>query len=157
MLIYNQKDIKRFWSKISFPTNENDCWILNTSVDKDGYSWFHLNHKMIKGHIFNYVIHFGQVPENMCVCHSCDVRNCVNPKHLFIATHQDNISDRVKKGRTHKHIGVLNGRSKLDENLVRQIRNDLITDTILNVANKYGMGTTTIINIKHGRTWKHVN
>jgi len=33
------------------------------------------------------------------VCHTCDVRLCCNPAHLFIGTRSDNVADCVAKGR----------------------------------------------------------
>ena len=41
----------------------------------------------------------GPVPDGMCVLHSCDVRACINPKHLFLGTNKDNTQDMVTKGR----------------------------------------------------------
>lgn len=39
------------------------------------------------------------IPEGLNACHRCDVRNCVNPEHIFIGTQVENIADMVSKGR----------------------------------------------------------
>lgn len=48
----------------------------------------------------------GPIPEDLHVLHKCDVRNCVNPYHLFLGTNLDNIHDRIAKGRSrNQNIG----------------------------------------------------
>jgi hypothetical protein len=41
----------------------------------------------------------GEVPAGSLVLHRCDVRNCVNPDHLFLGTYKDNMDDMYSKGR----------------------------------------------------------
>jgi len=158
-MIYTQCDIDRFWSKISFPSDINSCWIWTASCDKDGYPFFHMNNKMIKGHRFSYLIHNQDTVtdfDSLYICHTCDNPPCVNPNHLYLGTHQINMNDRGLKNRTHHHIGSANGRSKLNDDIVRQIRLDLQTETVACVAKRYNVGATTIMNVKLGETWSHV-
>lgn len=54
----------------------------------------------IGAHKLIYLEFVGPIPEDMIVCHKCDVPSCINPEHLFLGTWQDNLRDAAAKGRT---------------------------------------------------------
>lgn len=87
------------------------------------------------------------------VCHSCDNPKCVNPNHLFAGTQKDNLEDCVAKRR--QAVGEQTGPAKLTEEIVR-----LILDnpglSAPQLAAEYGVSKESIYNIRHGRTWKHL-
>lgn len=74
---------------------ETGCWEWNKSLNGNGYAQF----ITIRGHIYSFEYYIGSDRANMSVCHRCDVRKCVNPFHLFLATHNENMKDGVNKGR----------------------------------------------------------
>jgi hypothetical protein len=78
----------------------DSCWLWRAYTDKKGYGRCRLNNRNgVKSHRAVYEILVGPIPDGLCVLHKCDVRNCVNPEHLFLGTHLDNAQDRDSKGR----------------------------------------------------------
>ena len=82
--------------------NEKGCWEWTKDIGKNGYGRISINNKRQLAHRLSFKIHNGFLPYNMHVCHSCDNRKCINPKHLWLGTDKDNIRDMLKKGR-HKN------------------------------------------------------
>ena len=86
----------RFWQKVNVtPT----CWLWTASQNSDGYGVFSLDARTLRAHRVSWTLHAGKIPEGLCVLHSCDVRNCVRPAHLFLGTQRDNMVDASQKGR----------------------------------------------------------
>src|SRR5882724_10638977 len=105
------------------PEPNSGCWIwLGMQQSGKEYGLFYWKRKTVKAHRASWTLYRGVIPAGMHVCHKCDLPMCVNPDHLFLGSHSDNMADMMKKGRGNAPRGSHNGNSKLNEELVRQIR-----------------------------------
>lgn len=157
-----QIDIDRFWNKINFPKNLNDCWIYNGCKSFDnGYGAFWLNNKNIGSHRFSYIIHndFIKLNNKQFICHKCDNHMCVNPNHLFLGSPKQNSEDMVLKNRQARNYGSINGQAILDEADVKQILIDIYNNkynNIQQICTTYQISYLTIHDILNNKTWKHI-
>lgn len=126
--------IPRFWSKVK---KTKHCWEWTAGIS-DGYGYFTTDGISTRVHRFSYELHKGRIPEGMFVCHTCDNRACVNPKHLWIGDHTANMRDMHFKGRANNRgraRGERSARSKLTSEQVREIRNLLSAGKHTKAAN----------------------
>lgn len=91
--------LRRFMSKVECSHAGCDVW--TGSRRKDGYGRFRIDGKTQLAHRVSFEIWKGPIPNGMDVCHRCDNPSCVNPVHLFLATHVGNMQDKIKKRRDH--------------------------------------------------------
>lgn len=109
--------------------------------------------RKLSAHRVSYEQVHGDIPTGLCVCHKCDVRQCVNPTHLFLGTDKDNHDDCVAKRR--HAFGSRMGTAKLTENQVTAIRRSDLSGRQL--ALQYGVSPTTISEIVNYKIWRHVS
>ncbi len=146
--------ISRFWGNVVIPDNKDDCWEWQGSLNHHGYGNFRgFSGKNDKAHRFSYRLHFGEFEEKLEIMHLCDNPRCVNPRHLKLGTHLDNMRDMVMKGRSQR--GELTNTSKLTEEMVKEIRETSLTGKYTNkdLSTKYGVTLQTIRSIIQRKSW----
>lgn len=109
-------DLTRFISKLNIT---NNCWLWTGTISPKGYGIFWSNRKNKLAHRISYQMFNGEIPKNKMVCHTCDIRECVNPDHLWVGTALDNNKDAIKKGRL-KLVGKNNPffKKRFNENIM---------------------------------------
>lgn len=151
MINHTQSDLDRFWIKVDKSGSEEfpDCWLW-TSQLRTGYGIFRLQGKIISAHRFSYFLATGENPGNERVRHSCDNGQCVNPDHLLLGTHADNMRDMYERERSQK--------TKLKNSEVAKMR-VLAKEgyTLSEIAQKYKVANHLAYMAIRGETYKHVS
>jgi predicted XRE-type DNA-binding protein len=144
-----------FWDHVNI-VGDNECWRWTRAHSKTGYGFLNMNHTFIFAHRFAYIVTIGFIPEGMQVLHSCDTRDCCNPRHLFLGTHAENMADKVDKGRQAR--GETMGINKLKNIQVIGIRElyDSGNFTQVQIAQMFGISQPAVHCIVVGSTWKHL-
>jgi len=75
------------------------CWLWTGALSDTGYGSLRTSEGLFNAHRASYLAHVGPIPDGLWVLHSCDIRSCCNPYHLFLGTRRDNIADASAKGR----------------------------------------------------------
>lgn len=145
--------VERFWEKVD---KRGACWLwLGTYTTRGNYASFCAKYQGVtfyRGHRFSWHIHNGPIPKGKFVLHKCDNPWCTNPEHLWLGDNDDNMADKIEKGR--HRPGEQHGMAKITEKDVEFIRScDL---TAKQLAKRFGLHDGTIYNIRNGKSWRHL-
>jgi hypothetical protein len=137
--------------------NVDECWQWTGAVDSRGYGHTRHEGRNWRAHRLAWVEAHGPIPageghHGTVVMHTCDNRLCINPAHLRLGTHAENMADMRDKGRR-KGIGTgeTNGRAKLAPEQVEAIRAD--TRGKRTIAPDYGISPAQVQRIRRGLQW----
>jgi hypothetical protein len=133
------------------------CWVWKGGFFVGTrYGQLRVGNKTVRAHRFSYELHKGEIPKGFFVCHKCDNPACVNPKHLFLGTAQDNSTDMIRKGRQCK--GETHGQAKLTKEKVEAIKRLYVWRSpelgTFGLAKRFGISQSVVSKIVLNKTWK---
>lgn len=152
-----------FWAKVD---KSSGCWTWTGHADRDGYGRIMVDGRLVRTHRLSYEIAYGRIPDGMFVCHTCDNPRCVRPDHLWLGTHQDNVTDMVNKGRQPRRpAGTIKDQrgdrspvAKLTWAIVDDIRRRYAAgESPMKLAKEYGIAYGHVFRIIHHTVWKTDN
>lgn len=130
----------------------DECALWPYAKDADGYGYLRSGLNTARVHRLFYELLVGPIPAGMHVLHSCDKRACVNPLHLRVGTHAENMAECKAKGRNARGTQFRN--SKLNDDAVRDIRASKLP--LRQLAAKFGISLSIAHDVKRGLRWRHV-
>lgn len=153
---------RRFWGKVK---KSSYCWEWVGTKCSSGYGSLRIvdpktgRSTMVGAHRLAWEMHNGAIQDGMHVCHSCDNPACVNPDHLWLGTHADNMNDRNRKGRAKGGTakGSAASQAKLmaaDIMAIRQLASSGYLQKDL--ASAWGVHKATVNDIVLRKTWGHI-
>jgi hypothetical protein len=138
----------RFESKVKITPG---CWIWTGAKTGGGYGNIKHCGKVLIASRVSYELYCSAIPDGLHVLHKCDNPSCVNPDHLFLGTHCDNMHDMYHKNRREAATGERNGASKLTQQKVLLIRNDSRASD--KVGADFGVSGCLIRKIRRSEIW----
>ncbi len=142
--------VSRFWGKVDKASSPSGCWLWTGNRDKRAYGRFSVSAaKNAFAHRVAWEYVNGPIADGLCVCHRCDNPPCVNPAHLFLGTHAENLHDAERKGRLvfARHLNKLTDEQKSD------IRAMFVRGKVGEAkafARRYGVSKQTIHRVVYG-------
>lgn len=143
-----------FWSRVS---RGDGCWLWTGTKQSTGYGamvqWS--GGKRLRRHVhrLSWEICRGPIPDGLYVLHKCDVKLCVNPDHLYLGTHLDNMRDEVERARSPR--GERHYNAKLTSDQVKIIKNSRGVVTARSLAEAMNVTQHTVHSIWYGRHRKY--
>lgn len=135
-------DLKTRLMRFVSPEPNTGCWLWVGHINRTGYGHMRVMGKTVMAHRLSYAL-LVKEPKKLHVLHKCDTPCCVNPDHLFLGTNQDNVNDKMSKGRHRGKPQVLTP----DQKVV--VKNLLLTKSSYKIAPLFGVSSATIRRIRN--------
>lgn len=134
------------------------CWLWlgskYTQFGQPTYGQTILDGRRMTAHRAMYLLAKGPIPDHLELLHSCDVKACVNPAHLRVGTHRENVREAFAKMTPGRLAGENAGRARLTWPQVRAIRAASASgESYADLSRQYGVTATQIRNIVLRLRW----
>lgn len=148
-----KRDLKARFDEKWMPISDCGCWLWTGAIAANGYGLVSNDLRSQLAHRMAWKLYRGDLPDNLCVCHKCDSRWCVNPDHLFLGTYADNHADMTLKGRNQR--GETHHWAKLTEEDVKRIKES--SKTTYRLSKDFGISFAQTKRIREGQSWSWMN
>jgi len=184
--VYRRASLLERWLGWAGKAVDGQCWIWRGPLFGNGYGRIYVGKRGLLAHRVGYEIFKGPVLPGMFVCHTCDVKACVNPSHLYMGSRADNARDAKERGllpvgvrngaythpesrprgdlngsRLHPELlarGERNGGAKLSRrDVIAIVHGHLNGRSNVQLGKDYGVSDVSIGNIIRGKTWTIIN
>jgi hypothetical protein len=149
--------MERFWAKVK---RGEGCWLWlgccrPRTRDVLPYGQFRLDGQMRAAHRVSWQLTHGGIPEGLLVLHSCDNPMCVNPAHLHLGDHRENMHEMAARQRASGRAGISNPNARLTLAEVDAIR-ALVADgfSTTEIGRHYRVHHTHVSRIARSRAWR---
>ena len=148
------KLLDRFLGKVQITES---CWLWVGSLKGNGYGDFSLGrNNNVLAHRFSYAFFVGPIGPGKHILHrrECNNRRCINPNHLYMGSHNDNVLDRMAWGKALKGENHPNAKlSKDDIAAIRKIHENK-RGGYEKTAKLFNVSAANIGYIVRGDTWQ---
>lgn len=142
------RETRRFWSYVD--KRDGKCWLWQGTIGTYGYGVIVIDGHSQRAHRVAWELTNGPIPDKHMVLHTCDVRMCVNPAHLYVGTGQDNANDAKTRGK--RLFGLSRHQKAITAEQVAELRERAQRgEKAPDLAIAYGIARSTAINIIRGR------
>jgi hypothetical protein len=132
---------------------QGSCRLWTGNKYHDGYGKMSWQGKTDRAHRLAWRAWRGPIPQGLNVLHTCDTPLCIEPTHLFLGSHADNVADKMRKGRHPRNVTF--GHRILTEAQARAVFK--ARGRQVDIAAKYGVTQAAVSKIKRKATWKHIH
>jgi hypothetical protein len=143
------------WERVE-KDGHGGCWRWRGAIGSNGYGHLQRRGVTISAHRWAYQEAKGEIPEGMCVCHTCDNKWCVNPDHLWPGTMKDNHRDREAKGRGRRLHGNAHPNAALTADDIENIRANSMNLSQRELGRLFGCSQGHISDIVTRKRWRHI-